>query len=70
MVRQHGSTRVSNFLNEIKKYGFEIVKTNKGYQIIPPNKNLPIYNTHGTESSYHFLRRDFKSLYNFDISKC
>jgi hypothetical protein len=68
MVRQHGSTKVQDFLNLIKKHGFIITKTNKGFQIIPPDKNLPIYNTHGTESAYHYLRRDFKTLYNFDIS--
>jgi len=69
MVRQHGSTKVQDFLNTIQRYGFVVTKTNKGYQITPPDKQMPIYNTHATESSYHYLRRDFKSMYNFDILK-
>jgi len=68
MVRQHGSTRVQSFFQEIQKHGFTIVRTNKGFRIIPPTKDMPIYNTHGTESAYHYLRRDFKALYNFDIN--
>lgn len=69
MVRQHNSSRVYQVLNKIQKYGFVITKTDKGYQIVPNDKNLPIYNTHGTESAYHYLRRDFKNLYNLDITK-
>jgi hypothetical protein len=69
MPKQHNSKTIKAIFKELSRLGFEVEHKRSGtYAIIPPDKTLPIYNTHGTESSIHPIRRDFKKLYNIDLS--
>lgn len=57
-------------LTELERLGFNVKHKKSGsYIIIPPdNIDGPPYTTHGTESAYHPMRRDFKKLYNVDLT--
>ena len=69
MPRQHQSKTMKKVFAELQRLGFDVEQKKSGsYVIIPPDNNGPIYNTHGTESAYHPIRRDFKRLYNVDIT--
>jgi glyoxylate utilization-related uncharacterized protein len=68
MPRQHQSKTVNKLFKELERIGFQVYQKKSGsYTIIPSNKNLPIYNTHGTESCLHPIRRDFRKLYGVDV---
>jgi DNA-binding transcriptional regulator YhcF (GntR family) len=69
MPKQHNSKTIKNLFKELERLGFQVQHKKSGaYVIKPPDKTKPIYTTHGTESSYHPIRRDFKKLYNIDIT--
>lgn len=70
MPKQHNSKTINKVFKELERLGFEVEKKKSGsYMIIPPNPQQKKYSTHGTESAYHPMRRDFKKLYNIDISQ-
>lgn len=70
MPRQHQSKTMKKVLTELARLGFNVTQKKSGsYIIIPPgNIQGPAYTTHGTESAYHPMRRDFKRLYGVDIT--
>lgn len=69
MPQQHNSKTIKAIFKELSRLGFDVIQKKSGtYTIVPPDKNLPIYNTHGTESAIHPIRRDFKRLYGIDLS--
>jgi hypothetical protein len=70
MPRQHQSKTMKKVMSELTRLGFNVEHKKSGsYIIIPPDDiDGPIYNTHGTESAFHPMRRDFKRLYNVDIT--
>lgn len=70
MPQQHQSKTVKRVFGELERLGFVVKQKKSGsYCIIPPsNIEGPIYNTHGTESALHPMRRDFKRMYNITIS--
>ena len=70
MPRQHQSKTMKKVLAELERLGFNVKHKKSGsYVIIPPdNIQGPIYATHGTESAYHPMRRDFKRLYDVDLT--
>ena len=68
MPRQHQSKTMKKVLAELARLGFNVQQKKSGsYIIIPPGAG-PAYTTHGTESAFHPMRRDFKRLYNVDIT--
>lgn len=69
MTCQHNSKAVRKLFKQIEELGFQIDrKKSGGYTIHPPDHiSGPVYRTHGTESSLHPIRRDFKKLYNIDL---
>lgn len=70
MPKQHNSKTINKVFKELERLGFNIEKKKSGaYSIIPPKPEQKKYLTHGTESSYHPMRRDFKKLYDIDISQ-
>lgn len=69
MPKQHNSKTIKTIFKELTRLGFEVHQKKSGtYTIVPPDKQLPVYCTHGTESAIHPIRRDFKKLYNIDLS--
>ena len=70
MPKQHQSKAMKQVLRELDRLGFTVNHKKSGsYTIIPPSDvDGPIYNTHGTESAIHPMRRDFKRLYNIELS--
>ena len=70
MPRQHQSKTMKKVLAELERLGFNVKHKKSGsYIIIPPdNIDGPIYTTHGTESAYHPMRRDFKKLYDVGLT--
>jgi len=70
MPKQHQSKTMKKVFSELERLGFLVTHKKSGsYTIIPPsNIGGPIYNTHGTESAIHPIRRDFKRLYNVDLN--
>lgn len=70
MPRQHQSKAMRQVFKELERLGFNVTQKKSGaYTILPPSTvDGPAYNTHGTESALHPMRRDFKRLYNIDIS--
>jgi len=70
MPRQHQSKAMKQVFKELERLGFNVIQKKSGtYTILPPSTvQGPIYNTHGTESALHPMRRDFKRLYNVEIS--
>lgn len=70
MPRQHQSKTMKKVMQELQRLGFNVIQKKSGsYTIIPPNGLGPIYNTHGTESAFHPIRRDFKRLYGVDVTQ-
>jgi hypothetical protein len=69
MPKQHQSKAMKQVLREIERLGFTVNHKKSGsYTIIPPSDvDGPIYNTHGTESALHPMRRDFKRLYDIQL---
>lgn len=69
MPRQHQSSRMKKVLAELNRLGFEVIRKPSGaFKIVPPSTiKGPVYNTHGTESALHPMRRDFKRLYNVEL---
>jgi hypothetical protein len=57
-------------LAELERLGFSVVRNKSGtYKIVPPPTIYgPIYTTHGTESALHPMRRDFKRLYDVELT--
>lgn len=70
MPRQHQSKTMKKVLAELARLGFNVQHKKSGsYIIIPPDNIVgPAYTTHGTESAFHPMRRDFKKLYNVDLT--
>lgn len=70
MPRQHQSKSVKQVFKELERLGFTVTQKKSGsYSICPPSTIPgPTYMTHGTESALHPMRRDFKRLYNIQIS--
>lgn len=70
MPRQHQSKAMKQVFKELERLGFNVIHKKSGtYTILPPSTVVgPAYNTHGTESALHPMRRDFKRLYNIEIS--
>jgi len=70
MPKQHQSKAVKQVFKELERLGFTVTQKKSGsYSIIPPSTiQGPMYTTHGTESALHPMRRDFKRLYNVQIS--
>lgn len=70
MPRQHQSKTMKKVFTELQRLGFNVNQKKSGsYTITPPDGQGPIYNTHGTESAYHPIRRDFKKLYGIDLTQ-
>lgn len=70
MVSQHGSKATNDLLKDIKKKGFKVSEKNKKgvIKITPPEGvDGPVYSTHGTESAFHYIKRDFAKLYNIKL---
>ena len=69
MPKQHQSKAVKKVFTELTRLGFTVDRKKSGsYVIVPPTQiEGPIYQTHGTESALHPMRRDFKRLYNVEI---
>jgi hypothetical protein len=70
MTKQHNSNATNKVLKTLKKRGFSVSEKSKngGFKIVPPpDIPGPVYHTHGTESALHYLRRDFKRMYNVDL---
>lgn len=70
MAKQHNSKATNQLLKELKKKGFIVSpKSKKGtIKIIPPASiGGPIYTTHGNESAFHPMKRDFARLYNIEL---
>ncbi len=69
MVYQHGSSEIKRVFKYLKRKGFAIEERKNGYKIVPPNCiGGDFYFTHGTESAYHSLRRDFARMYSVDVT--
>jgi len=70
MPKQHQSKAVKQVFKELERLGFTVTQKKSGsYSIYPPSTiQGPMYTTHGTESALHPMRRDFKRLYNVQIS--
>ncbi len=70
MPRQHQSKAMKQVFKELERLGFNVIQKKSGtYTILPPSTvDGPAYSTHGTESALHPMRRDFKRLYNVEIS--
>lgn len=70
MPKQHQSKAIKQAFKELQRLGFTITQKKSGsYTILPPtNMPGPIYNTHGTESALHPIRRDFKKLYGIKLN--
>jgi hypothetical protein len=69
MVAQHHSKAVRKMFKKLEELGFSITRNKGGvYKISPPSHiQGPTYSTHGTESSLHPMRRDFKKLYKVEV---
>lgn len=69
MVKQHSSKSIKKLFKEIESMGFKVDRKRSGGYIIRPPDGVagPVYSTHGTESSLHPIRRDFKRLYNISL---
>jgi hypothetical protein len=69
MPKQHQSKAVKRVFGELERLGFTVEHKKSGaYRILPPpSLSGGIYNTHGTESCLHPLRRDFKRMYGVDL---
>jgi len=70
LPRQHQSKQMKKVLAELERLGFSVVRNKSGtYKIVPPPAiKGPIYTTHGTESALHPMRRDFKRLYDVELT--
>lgn len=69
MVYQHGSSTIKKVFKYLKRKGFTIEERKNGWKIVPPTCiGGDFYFTHGTESAYHSLRRDFASKYYVDVT--
>ena len=68
MPKQHNSPAFRKVSKALRKKGCIVDRTKKGFVIIPPGKDAEPYYTHGTESSLHPIRRDFKRMYGIDIN--
>jgi valyl-tRNA synthetase len=71
MTKQHNSRATQKLLKQLEKRGFTVSEKSKngGFKIIPPpGVTGSVYHTHGTESAYHQIKRDFKKLYNVELS--
>ncbi len=71
MPRQHQSKAMKQVFKELERLGFNVTQKKSGSYVIHPPSNIqgPAYNTHGTESALHPMRRDFKRLYNVSITQ-
>jgi hypothetical protein len=68
MPKQHNSKAIKQVFKELNRLGFEVERKPSGsYIIIPPDKKLPVYTTHGTESALHPMRRDFRRMYGVEL---
>lgn len=69
MPRQHQSKAITKAFKELERLGFTVTQKKSGSYIILPPSNVdgPIYNTHGTESALHPMRRDFKRMYGIQL---
>lgn len=69
MAREHNSKAVKKLFKQLQEMGFKVERKKSGsFTIRPPDGvDGPVYTTHGTESSLHPIRRDFKKLYNIDL---
>lgn len=69
MSHKYDSRIAKLFKTLQKEYGFKIEHLKSGSIRLSPPSNVdgPKYITHGTESCFHPLRRDFKRIYKIDI---
>lgn len=68
--KQHNSKAVKKMMRKLEVEGFTITRKKSGtYRIDPPedSEEQSAYMTHGTESSLHQIRRDFKRIYDIDL---
>lgn len=70
MPKQHQSKAMKKVFSELERLGFTVTQKKSGAFTISPPSTIegPTYMTHGTESALHPMRRDFKRLYNVQIS--
>lgn len=69
MVYQHGSSEIKRVFKYLKRKGFIIEERKNGWKIVPPTCiGGDFYFTHGTESSFHSMRRDFARMYHVDVT--
>jgi hypothetical protein len=69
MSYQHNSTAIKGIFKNLRLKGFTIEERKSSIKIVPPKCITGIaYFTHGTESAYHSIRRDFARMYNVDVT--
>lgn len=71
MPKQHNSKEMKKLFRKLEDMGFVISDKKKSgtVKIVPPETvSGPVYFTHGTESAYHQIRRDFVRLYGMDVT--
>jgi len=70
MPRQHQSSAMKKILTDLIRLGFTVERAKSGvYKILPPPSiKGPMYITHATESALHPMRRDFKRMYNVELT--
>ena len=69
MSYQHNSTAIKQVFKNLRLKGFTIEERKSSFKIIPPKCiGGAAYFTHGTESAYHSIRRDFARMYNVDAT--
>jgi hypothetical protein len=72
MPKQHNSKEIKQLFKKIEKLGFTITAKNKKgvVKILPPDSiEGPVYFTHGTQSAYHQMIRDFNRMYQVDLAE-
>lgn len=69
MSYQHNSTAIKQIFKNLKIKGFTIEERKSCFKITPPSCiDGTFYFTHGTESAFHSIRRDFARMYNVDVT--
>lgn len=63
MAKAHTKTATKLF-KELQKKGFKVERRNNGYKLCMNGKP---YFTHGTEASFHAMKRDIRKIYGISV---